>query len=732
LNATKKRAFRVDARALLSLGRESIKDHTTALVELVKNSYDADAKHVEIELRDCESATGIIRIADDGIGMSSSDIDNKWLRVGYSEKRSKPISKGGRRETGEKGIGRLSADRLGSRLELRTKRSARAAVGISIDWNKFDVENVDINSIQIDDLKRVKISPLNVGVQKSRTDAGTEILISGLRQLWTKNDINDLKSELSTLVPPGATKGFSIWIKADEKERFTKVDSALDGGAKLQFEGRFDSRGSLTYRVITRNRTGNGVKRLSSVAKKITWAKLTQGPKPSPYHLGPVGVSLSFYLRSSAGLSADLSLKQLRDYLDQQGGIRIYRDSIRVRPYGDPAHPEGDWLGLAARKSANPAGAGRQDFRMAANQLVGSVLIGRDTNPALSDSAAREGLIHGEAYSQLRRAMRGCVNLMEAIYHKRFSRDKENAAKDEKSTELSNFVSEVQEVLTSARGEIAKASKASTESGKKSLLRTSEKLAELSQKVGAAERDIEEIASQTTVYRGLATVGISAAVFGHETESALEQAKLSCGVALDLMDLNSPIADVIDEIRKADRAMTRVELWGRFALARVKRDKRRRKKLEVVQLIKDVVAELKPLFNASGIDLDSKFEGRLEIRGFEMDIEALVLNLLTNAYYAANLKTLKRSVKITVSPDPNAQADRMLITVSDSGPGISKEFLNDIWRPLFSTKTESKGGGTGLGLSIVKSVSDELNAVVTVVPKGPLGGAEFIIAIPIR
>src|ERR1043165_3804852 len=118
------KAFSVDARAILTLGRDSIKDHTTALVELVKNSYDADATRVEVDIfSDVEEP--YIRIADNGSGMIEKEVENNWLRIGYSEKKVKKISKRHRRKTGEKGIGRISADRLGATLELRTKAKGK-------------------------------------------------------------------------------------------------------------------------------------------------------------------------------------------------------------------------------------------------------------------------------------------------------------------------------------------------------------------------------------------------------------------------------------------------------------------------------------------------------------------------------------------------------------------------------------------------------------------------------
>ena len=106
--------FKIDARLILQLGRDSIKDHSTALVELVKNSFDADASKVEVEIY-CKGANKGIRVADNGFGMTETEIDDNWLRIGFSEKKNSKTSKG-RRKTGEKGIGRIASDRLGSNV----------------------------------------------------------------------------------------------------------------------------------------------------------------------------------------------------------------------------------------------------------------------------------------------------------------------------------------------------------------------------------------------------------------------------------------------------------------------------------------------------------------------------------------------------------------------------------------------------------------------------------------
>ena len=101
MKPTKKKSLSVDVGVIASLGRDSIKDHTTAILELIKNSYDAGASLVDVEIMS-HLDEPYIRIADNGCGMTEEVIDNNWLRIGYSGKREDRFIKR-RRKTGEKG-----------------------------------------------------------------------------------------------------------------------------------------------------------------------------------------------------------------------------------------------------------------------------------------------------------------------------------------------------------------------------------------------------------------------------------------------------------------------------------------------------------------------------------------------------------------------------------------------------------------------------------------------------
>ena len=127
--------------------------------------------------------------------MTEEQLDKNWLRIGYSEKRLKTTTAKTRRKTGEKGIGRLSTDRLGEKLTLHTKSLKTPAVQLSVDWEQFNVEGKDLAEIP------VKISETTtIKLPESKKNTGTEIIISDIRQEWLKVDIEQLYSELTALL----------------------------------------------------------------------------------------------------------------------------------------------------------------------------------------------------------------------------------------------------------------------------------------------------------------------------------------------------------------------------------------------------------------------------------------------------------------------------------------------------------------------------------------------------
>ncbi len=725
------KAFTIDARALLVLGRESIKDHTTALLELVKNSYDADATKVEIEIYCNTAKSRRIRIADNGSGMTERDVDKNWLRIGFSGKRRQKRSQLNRRRTGEKGIGRISADRLGASLELRTKAAGKPVFGMKIQWDAFDVDDKQISDIPIGIIKNPSIQVPNGGVDEERS-SGTELIIEALRQAWTKEDLEILREELAAFLSPfSEVHNFEVFVSTDVAEGLSgQVTSPFGQVADVELKASYKGN-DLTYTIRSREQIKEN---LRGAHRDIPIKQLIhqvvspgQGEIAEKLECGPTEVILLFYLREGQSLEGSgLRLADLRSFLDRNAGVKIYRDHVFVKPYGNPRDPEGDWLGLAERKTREPAAVSRPTYRVSANQVVGAVFVGRDSNPKLIDSSAREGLIKGEGFHDLRRLVLGCVHLLEAYRHEAALIEKKDDPKQDSSTTFRSLSRDL-DVLKRDLSTIGKHVPSAAQAPVREAITKVESVSK------QAEAFREELISQARVYRGLSTIGIAAAVFAHETQTSISGLVGATYTASNLLRRASPDLDAAgEELDKAKRYADQLSAWGAFALARVQGDKRKFRKANITEVAQSILKDVKPVFSSINIDLQEQLQpitGRI----FVMDVEGVLLNLLTNAYTACQHENRKRQVRVEIKKKRASGRDGFDIVVSDTGPGVSRNLKEKIWTPLFSTKTDQSGKqiGTGLGLAIVDSIVDELHGEKEVDADPILKGARFRVWLPL-
>lgn len=734
--------FAIDAKTLIHLGRDSIKDHTTALIELVKNSYDADANNVDVEVF-CKNGNNFIRVADNGFGMTRDQLLNSWLRIGFSSKRISKLSGYGRRKTGEKGIGRISTDRLGAFLELITKTEENGIIGLKVNWNEFDVEGKDVFDI---DIELTNPTEINIPATDGRESAsGTEIKVTKLRQNWSIRNIENLYYELSALTPPfHEVKDFTVTLKNDVAQVFSKkVTSDFYDAAEIELTAVYDGIGSeILYSIKDKYSKKEKTEYINwqnifeRIPKREINAEVTDD-----LSLGPVSVKLLFFLREAASIKdTNLSLGDLRTFLDNNAGIKIYRDNFAVKPYGFPSSQFGyDWLELGERKIRNPAGVSRAaDYVVNPNQLIGAVFLSRDKNPKLIDSAAREGLVESEEFSELKALVKGSILVLESyraeIYPtiNKAKKEKDATSAHKEAEKIKAQLSTVKDDLSIIQDEIEK--KGDLVKSKSFLKPIAKSISTVQTISDEVDFTISELLSWQRVLSGLATMGISSAVFGHETESSISQFKGSVTTAKLVLSEQPPnIPSAVEELDKALKHSRKVAAWGAYALTRVQREKRSRRKTQVIKTISIVAKELQPAFDVSSIQIKIKGEN-FYTNTYPMDIESILVNLLTNAYTATLLKSGKRMILINVEREDIGDKKGFYFSVSDTGPGIAKEFEKRIFEPLFSTKITSTTGsqsiGTGLGLTIVKSITEELNGIVTFDKDPVLKGARFKIWLP--
>ncbi|MEM7574172.1 MAG: sensor histidine kinase [Bacteroidota bacterium] len=729
--------FQTDAGAITHLGKDSIKDHTTAILELVKNSYDADAKRVEIIIQiNNHLKDSWIKIIDDGIGMSENDVLSNWLRIGYSEKKINKKSTLNRRKTGEKGIGRLSADRLGQMLTIKTKKNRSKSFGFKVNWGDFDKRGVNLSLIPF---SRVPLSDIDFLLGDTKT--GTNILISSLRDTWTTSDLKRLEEELSILVSPfREKKDFKVSIQNNFDPSSNGVVVAPEHiKPEVQIDVFYDGE-SNDIKYSIEDKYGTGTKK----EKSISWNSLTQtsgllrdikgfdvsNEKPT---CGPVIYSLMFYLRSASSLKGTgFSLSQLKEYLQYNGGVKIYRDDISVKPYGFSGKDGEDWLNLGERQGQNPAGLRRPDWMVKNNQVLGAVYISRDENENLRDSAAREGLVHNKAYYDLRALVLCGMRLLEIHRHKIQLKIDANNPKPSKPN-AKQLLELYQTKLVSVQKELeAIKEEKDSEIFKERIERSSAMLSTAIEFTQSAEKQVEALLNKNRTLSGLATLGISSAVFGHETAISISQFRKNIYEAkISLNEVPPDIEEAKRELNLGESYAKYVGEWGAFALSRIRRDKRTQKKIQVEVIFDKLINDIEPSFKSRKIELLKNLQP-VEARTFPMDLETILINLLTNSYSACLNTGRDRKILVSLKELEKSGNAGFEIAVSDSGPGVQDELKNIIWEPLFTTKSDDKGNnnGTGLGLSIVNSIVDDLGGTKEVTEDKDLLGAKFSIWFP--
>jgi len=388
-------SFRTNVLLKSILGKDLITDDNIAVLELVKNSFDAGSNIVNISftcLLDTENDIShpTLTISDFGIGMSEDDLINKWLNIAYSEKKEKR-EEYGRVLAGNKGVGRFSCDRLGKYLTIYTRKKGENYIKLLIDWGWFERDG-DINlNIQDIELTTTILTPFdfesNVSHLKS-FDQGTILEIGDLRERWNYNKILSLKRQLERLINPNQTfksNKFEIILEAADylKDEINRPDYEKINGLvrnrifdNLNFrttsiDSKIDAQGS----IITTTLQDRG-KTIFTLVEHNRFS-LLQDINIFIYYLNPY--SKAYFTKQTGIRSNDF------------GSIFLFINGFRIPPYGDEGD---DWLGMENRK-----GQGYNRF-LGTREVVGRIEV-RDEDERFKIISSRSGIVSNNTFSQL-------------------------------------------------------------------------------------------------------------------------------------------------------------------------------------------------------------------------------------------------------------------------------------------------------------------------------------------
>lgn len=739
--------FSFNARTLTQLGRESISSHITAIAELVKNAYDADATKVTIIFSPDQKS---MVITDDGVGMSLDAIKTSWFLIGTSMKKKKRKTKDGRIFVGEKGLGRLGLDRLCTTTTLTTvAEGASEGVEIEVDWTKYEDEDT-----RVDQIKHGLYSVRNAWKdEKSQNyvtvDRGTRLALNGLKDLWSPDFIHSLREELSLLVSPfEKDTGFEICLYSGLNNpqldgKISPHEQILEA-ALWQVTAEIDD----DHKVSIHMRSE--IHDTEYKMKPVLWEDFI-GQKVKP-HCGPLSVMLYFFPRKDVAVGDQLfKIKEIRQFMDSNQGVRIYRDKFRVRPYGSP-DGSGDWLTLAYRRAQSPSGVAQDNepgaWRVGYNQLVGAVFLSLESNPNLIDQSSRESLIDGQGFRDMKLFTSKVVRYLE-VNHQRFEIGKkqpssvaDDAAQKVRETvsrsgqaleSIDNLIEHIDEKrgtsdlqdYESIRSELEKT---------KAIISSTKEQAEESE--SASQLAIAKFERQKNMLSNLASLGIMAASFGHETGNWTGnivkfaediQYRMRKDAFWDAFyDEYEPVFnDLIADSEKVRR-------YAEFALSNIESRKRKKEKVDLCSISEALIKLFEEVvFTDQSIEVElQRPDGPLLIKAYPMDWESILVNLFTNASWALEETPLEeRKISISLSEDE----DDVIMLFEDNGRGVEAGMESMIFEATFTTKRDAAGNetGTGLGLTIVKAlIEDNSNGKIALLPPNEAGGARFQINVP--
>jgi signal transduction histidine kinase len=421
-------ALSADPHLLKLLGDELIGNDRLAVFELVKNAYDADATQVDVEVN-FSSATPYIRIRDNGNGMTSDVIIKNWMRLGSGGKRGSKKGKSlilGRVPLGEKGVGRLAVQKLGSFTRLVTRSQDDKEYEVHVNWDSIANEASELTDLSF--ALRENASPNTFLGQQH----GTVIEIRNLhRTEWTRRDLRALKRLLVSLKSPFDTvSDFDVHLTVPGREG--EINDVLDIADILdravwayRFSLRDDGSFDWEYHFLPPASLSKKLKKNDILPKDREDFRL-KGIKQNPEEesirprkaresvyvtaedlegIGPIAGWFYLYDRRREAF-AEGTFKQMRQYLDEQTGIRIFRNGVRVFNYGEQGD---DWLMLNARRINTPVG------RTGSNSIIAGVGLNLTLSSGLKEKTNREGFDENSAFLRLRWILQSLVEHVDKL-----------------------------------------------------------------------------------------------------------------------------------------------------------------------------------------------------------------------------------------------------------------------------------------------------------------------------
>ncbi|WP_431133709.1 sensor histidine kinase [Psychroserpens mesophilus] len=703
--------FSVDAGVIDRLGTELVARQETAVSELVKNSYDADALKVILKFEDSDSIGGTLFIEDDGLGMTKEQLVNGFMRISSTDKLRNPLSERyNRKRAGQKGIGRFAVQRLGEKLTITTQTLENDfALVLTINWNKYqgDVDLINITN-------KIITTP-------KRKEEGTILKIEGLKDRWTQAAIKRIYRYVSEIIQP-----FPL---SELEENKNSSDEIIDPGFKTVFK-KLDNNKSIIIADESKmiydhalaeidgwiDDKGLGIYSIKSELLGIEeYGEIGSDPDDMsiPFsQLKKVRFKAYYYIYNK-GLIPKMHETNIKNLSKVSGGIRLYRNGFRVLPYGEPKN---DWLKLDA--SANQ----RSFLPVHSNNNFFGFVELTDTEKVFNETSSREGLMENEALIQLqnfiyRTIMTSVIKVAEVRNVKIVSGQQKEGKLYEK---IEVRIKDIAHTLEALDLELEK------EEGSLQIKRKRRK------KIQKLKKDIEQVAKlhkeetgkmlkEKSMLRVLSSVGITIGQFIHEVRDYVSS--MESDVKFLLEKLRSD-AVLTERLLILDKNITTFKSYTSYFDNVISQNVIR--ELIPIEIQNRAEYFWKSIHN-DALKSDIKFEIPIRNGAYlytrpmhPSEWSSILFNFYTNAKKAIKRTEKPGEIKIECGLSDN----NIYLEFSDTGDGISEENEEKIFDEFFTTTSpntleeidsSNEITGTGLGLKIVKDIVSSYKGSIQVV-----------------
>lgn len=685
--------WKFDLSTFRLLGRELITDRITALFELVKNCYDANATKVTIEFINVNpiSSDSRIIIKDNGLGMSYDDVKDKWMVVGTASKRTIRYSpEPFRRKTvGKKGVGRFAVDKLGSKLVMKTKQDNSLKVNcLETDWEAYEILSLEADKGEV---KNEKHTPkLFTDIQNnywsetlsSPSGHGTILTISKIRDVWTEDDIDRAYKELSKIVSPLSRPKYPFEIKI--RSQYAKF-----ANLKVVNNAILNVTEEITLNYDNENK-------LQETAKFID-GKLQVVKVPYPV-FGPVKFKLYYFNQRAKN-----TYKRIYGSNGKIDGIKIYRDGLIATPFAeyeeDNIHKR-DILGIDKRRYS-----GFFD-KVSSNDLIGYLEITDEENPKIKDATNRQDFVDNTEYRELKQFIVDQLFELEQYLKSQRDQVKENTKSglNTASAELKTLGDIVADIRREAPPKIQQQLEILERSAKKVQ-------ATINKGIKSYEELEKDKVHQENLFLSLMSLQDYALEIAHVVKTSLARITRSA----EFFKRNFPNPDPNYQERFSNSAIRIYDEMMRLLsvidfLLSYTRSNIGFTEINVKSLIENLFFnEYDHVFKKERINIEVVFDGTLLINHNQKFFEDIFENLISNSLKAVHDNEGMKIIKCT----GNVEKKQIVIYFSDNGYGISDKDKDRIFN-IYFTRTAHLGGA-GIGLYIVKTRIKSMKGTIELV-----------------